>query len=316
MTLPIGVTLGDPCGIGPEIVARILAGGNCARAMTLFGSPHLLTRTCQALGIDPFWSEHGSAKIRLEPVGPNPKQIDPEDKEVRAKMVLEGLNRAVAAAMAGEIDSLVTAPVDKSVVRVREPQFRGHTEYLAQRAGVEKTVMLLDNTDWRVMLLTTHIPLRDVPTQISQERTVKQVLLTARALVEHFGFDHPSFVLTGINPHGGETVPEAEEIKVLAPAVEELRTHGVEIEGPIPADTCFPMARGRKWDVIVSPYHDQGLVAVKAGGVERVVNVTLGLPFVRVSPGHGVAYDLFGRGRADLRSMKRALTVAETKRLR
>ncbi|MFH1263826.1 MAG: 4-hydroxythreonine-4-phosphate dehydrogenase PdxA [Pseudomonadota bacterium] len=300
----IGITLGEPCGIGPELVARtVTTFATTDLRPVVYGSPRLLNRVARDLGID-------LSRILFRPAGPDLERFDPEDRSSRAESVISSLDAVSRDAQSGELAAVVTAPIDKSVVRTIVPSFVGHTEYLRDRASVPRTIMLLDNTELRVALLTTHVPLRQVPDLMSARLIEETVWITVGALCEHLQIARPRLAIAALNPHAGETSSDPEEERVFRPAIEHLRTQGFEIEGPFPADTLFAKARGNRWDVVISPYHDQGLVAAKYPGLDKVVNITLGLPYLRVSPGHGVAYDLVGMGNADTRSFERALRIA------
>ncbi len=176
-------------------------------------------------------------------------------------------------------------------------------------------MMMLDNTELRVALVTHHIALRQVSHAVTFAAVEETIRVAVRGLQRLFGLDTVRVAVAGLNPHAGELTPESEERQVLEPVLSKLKAEGFHVEGPYAADTLFARARGHKWDLLVSPYHDQGLVAAKYPGLEKVVNVTLGLPFLRTSPGHGVAYDLVGKRSADIRSFERALRIAMTGRL-
>lgn len=303
----IGITLGEPCGIGPELAIRTVQKFRQENVhFVLYGSPNLLTRTSESLGI----TLPTSATVKG--VGPDPSNgiFDDQDLHQRADAVLATLNMATEDVQKGDTSALVTGPIDKAVVRTRLPSFMGHTEYLAQRAGVPKTLMMMDNAEIRVVVLTTHIALRDVSTALSGQMFEEAVRLAAQSFSQWCGIEKPRFAVAGINPHAGETVKNSEEKVILEPVISRLQKEGFRIDGPLPADSLFPKARTGTWDLILSPYHDQGLVAVKYGGLDKVVNITLGLPYLRVSPGHGVAYDLAGKGEANTGSFIRALTIA------
>lgn len=296
----IGITLGDPCGIGPEVVVKGLARYNFRdQKIKIYGSPLLLR------------SLPPCPEIEVVAVGPNPQNgFTIEDRSMRARAVLETLDRAISDAMEAKIHAIVTAPIDKAVVRTLLPDFTGHTEYLAQKTGVARTVMLLDNTEIRVIPVTQHIPLRDVARLATTKEFEETLEVAVKSLREWFGIRNPRIAVAGINPHAGEIVENSEEDQVIRPLIRKLQGLGWRIEGPFAADSLFPLARKGGWDLLVSPYHDQGLIAAKYPGLDKVVNITLGLPFLRISPGHGTAYDIAGKGLADSRSFERALKIA------
>lgn len=309
----LGITVGEPCGVGPEIILRSLAKRKeSSYQYRVYGSTRLLEKTAKFLDLP-----KSQSNVKLIPAGPEPLsgEFEKNDRITRAKATIQALDQAIEDCLQGRISALITAPIDKSIVRELLPSFNGHTEYLAQKSGVNKTVMLLDNTELRVVLATNHISLRDVPQTLSVESLKSRVLIVVRALKEWFGISYPKIALAGVNPHAGELSEESEEELILKPAIYALKKEGVSIEGPFAADSLFPKARNGKWDVLVAMYHDQGLVAAKYPGFHKVVNITLGLPFLRVSPGHGVAYDLVGKNTVDIRSFERALNIAQTGRL-
>lgn len=308
MIRTLGITAGEPCGIGPELIVRsasMFQSLDCD--IILFGNESVLMRTARQLDISPFWNR---GRIHLVNCNTDKDDFEHTDRGARADLTLAALHEASRRALKREIESIVTCPIDKSVVRVRLPDFTGHTGYLAELAEVSKTVMLLDNTELRVILLTEHVALRDVASVLTRDLVETSILISIKALTEQYGFTKLKIAVAGVNPHAGETVRDAEEEQVLKPVISMLRDRGISIEGPFAADTLFPLARNGRWDLLVSPYHDQGLVAAKYPGLDKVINVTLGLPYARVSPGHGTAYDLVGKGCADLRSFHRAVTAA------
>ncbi|MFH1018798.1 MAG: 4-hydroxythreonine-4-phosphate dehydrogenase PdxA [Pseudomonadota bacterium] len=308
----VGITLGEPCGIGPELVVRCFSretpGGGAVR---VYGSPALLFKTGQDLGIE-FFASKLPPHVELVPCGPDPSRgfFVFDDLSARAEAAVAAIERAHRDAVSGKISALVTAPIDKAVVRTKLPGFAGHTGYLARLANVPRTLMLMDNGEFRILLLTDHIPLRDVPGALTPGHVEDSLRLALSEFRDRFGIPDPKVALLGLNPHAGEIVQNAEEDAVFRPVIALFRKEGVRIEGPFPADSFFSSARGAGWDLVVSSYHDQGLIAAKYAGLHQVVNITLGLPYLRVSPGHGTAYDLVGRGTADLRSFERALRIA------
>jgi len=316
----IGVTLGDPCGIGPEIVLRSLVNIQSPNTQyIIYGFESLLRSTATKLKMPCFWKtqKKDSEEVLLKSVDPTFDHMvfDKNDIQTRARATMSMLDQVALDCQSGYLSGMVTAPIDKSVIRSVFPKFTGHTEYLAQKAQVKKTIMLLDNSEIRVALLTNHISLKSVADAITKESFESTVQITVKALREWFLLDDPKIAVAGINPHAGELVENSEEERTLKPVIKKFQEQGLKIEGPFPADSLFPRAREGIWDVIFSPYHDQGLVAAKYPGIDKVVNITLGLPYLRVSPGHGVAYDLVGEGRADIRSIKRALQIITTRNL-
>jgi 4-hydroxythreonine-4-phosphate dehydrogenase len=270
----LGVTIGDPAGIGPEIVERALAHEIQGATVRVFG-------------------ERGDA----EPGKPTAKT---------GRAQVEFLEAAVAAARAGEIDALVTAPISKAGAQAAGFAFPGHTEFLAARFGVPRVVMMLAGPHLRVALVTTHLALADVPGALTQEGIAETIRITHESLRRDFGIAKPRIAVAGLNPHAGEGGAFGrEEIEIIAPAVAKTGA-----SGPHVPDAVFRQAAEGRFDAVVCMYHDQGLIPLKLLDFEDAVNVTLGLPLVRTSPDHGVAYDIAGTGKARPNSMRRALELA------
>ncbi|MEZ4704460.1 MAG: 4-hydroxythreonine-4-phosphate dehydrogenase PdxA [Bdellovibrionota bacterium] len=306
------ITLGDPFGIGPEIVVKAFAQMKDAFPPSVIcGNKEDLEKACNALHVSPFWSEDVSS--------PDPivldncySFIDSSSKvQERGRAVLSMLDRAMEWIDSGDGLALVTCPIDKSVVRSVDPEFVGHTEYLALKNHKERSIMMMSNAHFNVVLLTGHVALKDVSSKITVESMVSIVHQTQQSLQQHFGIHNPRIAVLGLNPHAGEIQKHSEEKEIFAPAIQTLRDQGVLIEGSFSADSFFSHHRGN-FDLVISPYHDQGLIAVKYEGLDTVINTTLGLDFVRCSPGHGVAYDIQGKGIANASSLIRALKVAQT----
>lgn len=318
MSRHIAITLGDPCGVGPELALKILATEKLPSevTVTLFGSPNLLENKARSLDMPLFWQDPDHP-VAVVGCGPDPEDgvFPREDEPLRAESVLAALDHAIDACRRGECQALVTGPLDKSVVRTLLPEFQGHTGYLQARAQSPQTVMLMDNREIRVALVTDHIPLAEVPETLTPKLLESVILATAQGFTRHFGVAKPRLALAALNPHGGETSSRPEEKTVFLPVLKKLARKGLSVDGPYAGDTLFSLARSGKWDAVISPYHDQGLVAVKYNGFEHVVNITLGLPFLRTSPGHGVAYDQVGKTSLDVRSFRRAFNIAITGRL-
>lgn len=221
-------------------------------------------------------------------------------------VVGESVKRAAALALAGEVDAIVTAPAEKKAFNLAGFAYPGHTEWLAALAGGVPVAMMLASDRLRVVLLTTHIPLRDVPAALTQDRIVSMGRVTRDALCRWWGIESPRLALCALNPHAGEGgLFGTEDATVLAPAA---RTLGAA--GPFPADTVFVRAMKGEFDAVLAPYHDVGMTAIKVASFGKAVNVTLGLPFIRTSPDHGTAFDIAGKGIADPSSMREAVKLA------
>jgi len=228
-----------------------------------------------------------------------------------APYVLALLDRAIAGALSGEFDAVVTAPLHKGVINDAGIAFTGHTEYLAARTGSSRAVMMLTTGELRVALATTHLPLRAVSDAISSEALFEIATILSRELHDSWGIAAPRLAVCGLNPHAGEGgYLGDEELKVIAPAIVRMRAAGIRADGPLPADSAFVPQVLKRYDAVLAMYHDQGLPVVKHAGFERAVNVTLGLPLLRTSPDHGTAFDLAGTGRADAGSLLAAVQLA------
>lgn len=288
----LAITLGDPRGIGPEIAAAALAEGVDAE-VTVVGAREqvadLPAARHEAVGA---WRDSDTIA--------RPRAVDAGLIAGRA------LERAAQLAMHREVDAIVTAPIEKYAVHLAGYTFPGHTEWLAHLAGGVEVAMMLASDRLRVVLVTTHMPLRDVPLVLTTDRIVRTGEITRRALVDWFGIAQPRLALCALNPHAGEQgLFGDEEQRVLAPAAELLGA-----TGPVPADTVFVRAMRGEFDAVLAPYHDVGMTAIKVASFGHGVNVTLGLPFVRTSPDHGTAMDIAGTGRADPSSMRAAIDLA------
>lgn len=291
----LAITLGDPRGIGPEIVAKALQTPLEAE-ITLVGAEDQMAvipaDTKVSVG---SWKTGSGAK--------------PEDRPrvVRAgQLAGHAVERAVRMALANEVDAIVTAPVEKHALHLAGFRYPGHTEWLAHLAGDVDVAMMLASDRLRVVLVTTHVALRDVPALLTVDRVVRAGRTTAAALRDWFGIPAPRLALCAANPHAGEQgLFGDEEARVLEPAAKTLGA-----SGPWPADTVFVRAMRGEFDAVLAPYHDVGMTAIKVASFGSGVNVTLGLPFPRTSPDHGTAFDIAGQDKADPASMRQALELA------
>ncbi|MGA8259841.1 MAG: 4-hydroxythreonine-4-phosphate dehydrogenase PdxA, partial [Arenicellales bacterium] len=236
-----------------------------------------------------------------------PGRLDPRN----AAYVLETLKRAVAGCLQGEFDALVTGPVNKGAINDAGIPFTGHTEYLAELTHAPMPVMMLAAGDLRVPLVTTHLPLREVAAHITFERVKTVIEIVHRELATRFGIARPRIAVCGLNPHAGEGGHLGrEEIDILRPVIDELLDEGLDLDGPLPADTVFTEPVSAGFDAIIAMYHDQGLPVLKRVGFGHAVNITLGLPIVRVSVDHGTALDKAGSGEVDTGSLRAAFECA------
>ena len=315
----IALTSGEPAGVGPELCLAI-ARETLGCELVCLGDRSLLAARASALKLPVTLEEYdaGAARAmhapdRLEvlhvPLGASsaPGKLD----RANGRYVLNLIDRAIDGAVAGEFDAIVTAPVQKSVINEAGIPFTGHTEYLAGRTHAPLPVMMLATEDLRVALATTHLPLKDVSAAITVESLCQILSILDHDLRQWWGLQVPRIAVCGLNPHAGESGHlGTEEINVIAPAIARMREGGMNVTGPVPADTAFVPARLAECDAVLAMYHDQGLPVIKHSGFDRAVNVTLGLPILRTSVDHGTALDLAGTGRADHRSLAAAIRLA------
>jgi 4-hydroxythreonine-4-phosphate dehydrogenase len=286
----LALTLGDPRGIGPEIAAKALSD---PRIAALGASWYVIGPTGTAVPV------HESVGV-WAPTGD--RRVDTAHAGQLAGLAVE---RAARMALAGEVDGMVTAPLDKAALQAGGFDFPGHTEMLAEIAGVPATMMLASDT-LRVVLATTHIALRDVPAAVTREALLQAAYATREGLRNDFGIAAPRLALCALNPHAGDSGRFGhEDDDLLAPVAREAG-----MAGPFPADTVFVRAMRGEFDAVIAPYHDVGMTAIKVASFGSAVNVTLGLPFVRTSPDHGTALDIAGQGVASPESLIAAMRLA------
>ena len=316
----IVVTSGEPAGIGPDTCIA-LARRDWPVDLVIAGDAKLLAQTAADLGAAPLMSNYDPTAAPAVSRAGALKLLDvPAAQAVvagrldtrNAASVIAMLDRACDGCMSGEFAAMVTAPVQKSTLIEAGFDFTGHTEYLAARTGAALPVMMLQNTALRVALVTTHLPLAEVPRAISTERLRATLQIVHDDLSRRFGVPAPRIAVLGLNPHAGESGHLGrEEIEVIEPVLEQLRAEGIDVRGPVPADTAFtPQFLAGGVDVIVAMYHDQGLPVIKHEGFGHTVNVTLGLPIIRTSVDHGTALSLARTGRADTGSLESAVSLA------
>jgi len=317
--LRIALTPGEPAGIGPDLCLSLAQQPQSVELVTIC-DPGLLQDRAELLGLpctcrefDPQSQPEKTAagEICILPVSLRaPAQCGKLDT-ANARYVLDTLDRAVTGCLQGEFAALVTGPVHKAIINAAGIPFSGHTEYLARATGAADVVMLLASGDLRVALVTTHVPLSGVSELITTERLQRVVHVLHSDLQLRFGIEQPRILVCGLNPHAGEDGHLGrEEIDTIIPALQGLRDAGLDITGPLPADTVFTEDNIARADAILAMYHDQGLPVLKHRSFGRAVNVTLGLPIIRTSVDHGTALDLAGTGRADSGSLQTALHYA------
>lgn len=317
---PLAITSGEPAGIGPDICLHLACHPAQYEAVVL-GDPDLLRERARQLGlaldITP-WSAgqpapfgDGGLPVLAVPCSEPPAcgELNPSN----SPYVLQLLDHAVSGINEGSFSALVTAPIQKSVISDAGIPFTGHTEYLQRKAGVDQVVMMLATEGLMVALATTHLPLRQVPDALTRERILSVTRVLNSSLKERFGLPEPRILVCGINPHAGEDGHLGdEEHTTLIPALDTLRSEGIDVIGPLPADTLFTYKVLAQGDVVLAMYHDQGLPVLKYKGFGDAVNITLGLPFIRTSVDHGTALDIAGTGRANPSSLETAMQYARS----
>jgi 4-hydroxythreonine-4-phosphate dehydrogenase len=301
VTPTVAVTTGEPAGVGPELAAALLRADWPGVRIVLVGDRTLLE---QRVG----GSIPASNVLHVPLVAPS---VAGRLDAANARYVLDLLDAAVDACLAGRFDAMVTAPVHKGVINEAGVPFSGHTEYLAQRTGTRLPVMMLVGGGLRVALATTHLPLAAVSPAITHARLTEVLTILDADLKTKFGIAAPRILVCGLNPHAGEGGHLGrEEIDVIEPTLSRLRAAGLQLTGPVPADTAFLPERLAGHDAVLAMYHDQGLPVLKRAAFGTGVNVTLGLPIVRTSVDHGTALELAGTGRADPGSLVAATRLA------
>ncbi|MBK0414833.1 4-hydroxythreonine-4-phosphate dehydrogenase PdxA [Chromobacterium haemolyticum] len=317
MDVPVlAVTTGEPAGVGPDLALRLTEFGTGSRCV-LIGDKAMLAARARQLGLSLTLHDYA-------PGAPAPKQglevcdvplaaaavpgrLDPAN----ASYVLATLDRAIDGCLAGEFAAMVTAPVHKGVINDGGVAFSGHTEYLAERTRTSKVVMMLAGGGMRVALATTHLSLRDVPDAITTDSLEQVIRILLADLRVKFGIAAPRVLVAGLNPHAGESGHLGrEEIEIIEPLLTRLRGEGLDLIGPLPADTLFNPDKLRHCDAVLAMYHDQGLPVLKHASFGAGINITLGLPIIRTSVDHGTALDLAGSGRAHPGSLFEAVQLA------
>ncbi len=313
--------MGDPGGIGPEIIVKALARPRIASICrpVVFGTPRFLEKSAAALDLDitcktvknPADASFEKGNICIVKIPAQGRIAVGKNSAAAGRASLAYLDRATEAALEGEIDALVTAPLSKASVRLSGARdFMGHTEYLAERSKTRTFAMMFHSDRLKVALVTTHVPLKQVAASITTRKIVRVTRLANEA-VKRLGCSLPRIGVAGLNPHAGEDAAFGDEDeKIVAPAVRQAAEQAMNVEGPMPADTLFHRAYKGEYDLIVAMYHDQALAPFKMIAFDTGVNVTLGLPFVRTSVDHGTAFDIAGRGMASEKSLFEAIKLA------
>lgn len=323
---PIALTMGDAAGIGPELCAHLVT---CEQdsPVVIYGDIPSMQRALALIGKDqdyrlmpishPLHYPRATIEKNQIPIiqcgAPLPADLPYGVIDARAgQMAHDALCFAIQHALEGQVRAIVTAPLHKDAMHQAGISAPGHTEILAAQTQTEQYAMMLMNDEIRVMLVTIHIPLRAVSEQITIDKELETIRL-AHQFCQQAGLPSARIAVAGLNPHAGEAGQFGdEEIKIIAPAIQQAQAEGIDVSGPWPGDTVFLRARQGEFDIVVAQYHDQGLIPVKYLGLERGVNVTVGLPFIRTSVDHGTAFDIAGQGRADPRSLQAAFDAALT----
>ncbi len=324
MTLPIiGITMGDPTGIGPEILVKALSTEEPFRACRpiVFGDGQALSRAIRIQNLS----------VTLEPVDQIPREgylprkifFFPLSQLEAASLRFGRPDRACGEAMVRyieeavkrttnrELDAITTCPINKKAMNEAGHSYPGHTELLAHLVRAPSVAMMFLGSKWRIVLVTIHLPLKDVSSRASKDRILSTLRLTDEGLKKYFGIAQPKIAVLGLNPHCGEEgLLGEEEAKEILPAIAEAKLHGMNADGPFPADSFFNASGGHAFDAVIAMYHDQGLIPIKMIDFKEAVNFTLGLPFVRTSVDHGTAYDIAGKGSADPTNLIKAILTA------
>jgi 4-hydroxythreonine-4-phosphate dehydrogenase len=301
----IAITSGEPAGIGPDLCA-LLSQSKLAAELIFIGDKNVVAARAQQHNVD-------ASTLNVEHIATNaPVQAGKLDA-TNSGYVLQLLDRAISGCMNGEFDAVVTAPVHKGVIKDGGFAFMGHTEYFAEKTNTPRVVMMLQGGTplLRVALATTHLALADVPASITRESLTQTLRILHKDLREKFGIQNPRILVSGLNPHAGESGHLGrEEIDVIAPVINALKQEGMQLTGPLPADTLFTPRLLANADAALAMYHDQGLAVLKYATFGEGVNVTLGLPIIRTSVDHGTALDLAGKPGIEIGSMEAAIQLA------
>ena len=302
----IGITMGDPGGIGPEVILKALTSPEIRAAANyvVIGSEKVLsnisdralTDNISVLDLDNFTVNNATIHKPL-----------PESGKASVEYILKGLDLTLN----GKMDALVTAPISKEAIKLAGFDYAGHTELLKEKTAVENVVMFMIGKGLRVAFVTTHLAVNEIAGSINQENVFSTIQITATGLKTFFGIDQPKIAVCGLNPHCGDGDRfGTEERDIIIPAIERAQKMGIDCHGPLSADTVFNKALNGEFDIVVVQFHDQGAIPIKMHAFDSGVNITLGIPVIRTSPTHGTAFDIAGKGIADPGSMKEAIKTA------
>ena len=318
MSIKIAITIGDPGGIGPDICV-LMAEKYLKKYHVVITDPQLLIDSSKKLNRKVFINvlkniddtpKSGKRLINVLPIKLNKKNKPGHMDPVNAAFVINTIETAARGCLNHNFHSMVTGPISKSILNRGGFKISGHTELLAKICK-SKSIMMLMNDKLKVTLQTIHVPLNKVSRQITKKNIIEKIKIINHDLINKFGLARPKILVCGLNPHAGEEgILGNEEIKIIKPAIQSLKKLGINIDGPVPADTAFISKYINEYDVIHTMYHDQGLPVIKYDNFSKTTNVTLGLPIIRVSVDHGTATDLVGTGNVDISSFIQALKVA------
>lgn len=309
---PIALTIGEPAGVGPELVAPAFQALNGTVPFFVIADPNHLPEGTEFTLIQAPHETISASSLPVLPHGFGPKRTPGHPNPAHAQHVIDVIARAVALTKSGAASAVCTNPIHKKALKEGAGfPFPGHTEYLAHLAGGADVVMMLACDALRVVPATIHIALSEVPKQLTRDGLEQVIRTTQAALIQDFGIQNPRIAIAGLNPHAGEGgAMGMDEIDMITPLLNDLRDEGVQLTGPLSADTMFHAKARAGYDAAICMYHDQALIPIKTIDFAGGVNVTLGLPFVRTSPDHGTAFDIAGQGKADPSSLIAALRMA------
>ena len=317
--LPIAITMGDPCGIGPEIIAKLYADAAPLPSTLILGDEGLMKRAIRLLALpltvavidSPEDLQSTPNVINVISLSRLPEDLPLGQLNARAgKAAFDYIRAGIDLALQKRIRAVVTAPINKEALRLADIHYPGHTEILADFSGTKDFAMMLMNNDLRVILVTIHVSLREAIEQLTIEGELRVIRLAHRAMTQ-LGISRPRIAVAGLNPHAGEHgLFGSDDEVIIKPAIQQAQAEGINVSGPWPGDTVFMHARQGRFDIVVAQYHDQGLIPVKYLGVDEGVNITVGLPFVRTSVDHGTAFDIAGTGKASHASLRVAVEQA------
>ena len=317
--LPIAITMGDACGIGPEIIAKLYADAESLPPTVVIGDEGIIRRAVRLLALpltvrvidSPEDFQFTPNTIHVISLSHLPEDLPFGQLDKRAgKAAFDYIRAGIDLALQKRIRAVVTAPINKEALRLADIHYPGHTEILADFSGTKDFAMMLMNDDLRIILVTIHVSLREAIEQLAIETELKVIRLAYQAVTQ-LGIPRPRIAVAGLNPHAGEHgLFGSEDEAIIRPAIEQAQAEGIDASGPWPGDTVFMHARQGRFDIVVAQYHDQGLIPVKYLGVDEGVNVPVGLPFVRTSVDHGTAFDIAGTGKASEASLRVAIEQA------